>query len=59
MAFQSVNQSDVPVYHKVVLENYAVNKMDPQKRNLAYLNFNHKVNAGILKSVSLTGFLPV
>jgi hemoglobin/transferrin/lactoferrin receptor protein len=53
MAFQSVNQSDVPVYHKVVLENYAVNKMDHQKRNLAYLNFNHKVKAGILKSVSL------
>ena len=54
MSFQSVNQKDVPVYHKVVLENYAVNKMDPQNRNLAYLKFNHKVNADFLKSVSLT-----
>jgi outer membrane receptor protein involved in Fe transport len=54
MAFQSVNQSDVPVFHKVVLENYAVNKMDPQKRKLAYLKLNQKVNAGILKSVLVT-----
>jgi outer membrane cobalamin receptor len=54
MSFQSVNQNNVPVYHKVVLENYAVNKMDPQNRNLAYLKFNHKVNADVLKSVSLT-----
>jgi len=35
MAYQSVHLSDVPVSHKVVLENYAVNKMDPQKRDLA------------------------
>ncbi len=54
MAFQSVNQNDVPVYHKVVLENYAVNKMDPQNRSLAYLKFNHRINAGLIKSVSLT-----
>ncbi len=54
ISFQSVNQNDVPVYHKVVLENYAVNKMDPQNRNLAYLRFNHKVNADFLKSLSLT-----
>ncbi len=54
MSYQSVNQNDVPVYHKVVLENYAVNKMDPQNRNLAYLKLNHKINAGILKSVLFT-----
>lgn len=54
MAYQSVHQSDVPVFHKVVLENYAVNKMDPQKRKLAYLRLNQKLNAGIFKSAVLT-----
>jgi len=33
MAYQRVHQSNVPVYHKIALENYAVNKMDPQKRD--------------------------
>ena len=54
MAYQSVHQSDVPVYHKIALENYAVNKMDPQKRELAYLRLNQKLNAGILKSAVFT-----
>ncbi|MCX6254241.1 MAG: TonB-dependent receptor [Bacteroidia bacterium] len=54
MYFQSVHQSDVPVFHKVALENYAVNKMDPQKRELAYLRLNQKLNAGILKSAIFT-----
>jgi len=50
MAYQRVHQSNVPVYHKIALENYAVNKMDPQKRELAYIKLNQKLNAGILKS---------
>jgi hemoglobin/transferrin/lactoferrin receptor protein len=54
MVFQNVHQSDVPVFHKVVLENYAVNKMDPQKRELAYVRLNQKFNAGILKSARFT-----
>lgn len=54
MAYQSVHQSNVPVYHKVLLENYAVNKMDPQKRKLGYLKLNQKLNAGILKSALFT-----
>ena len=57
MAFQSVNQSNVPVYHKVVLENYAVNKMDPQKRDLSYIRLNQNLNAGILKSAVFTASL--
>lgn len=50
MAYQNVHQSDVPVFHKVALENYAINKMDPQKRDLTYLRLNQKFNKGILKS---------
>jgi len=54
MAYQNVHQSDVPVYHKVVLEDYALNRMDPQKRELAYARLNQKFQAGILKSAVFT-----
>jgi outer membrane receptor protein involved in Fe transport len=53
-AFQNVHQYDVPVYHKVKLENYKVNSMDPQKRRLGYIRYEKQLNAGILKSVKLT-----
>lgn len=35
-AHQFLQQKNVPVYHKIVLENYAVNEMDPQRRMLDY-----------------------
>jgi len=54
---QSVHQNDVPVYHKVVLENYAVNRMDPQSRKLGYMRFDKKTDAGFLRSVSFTASL--
>lgn len=57
MLVQSVRQSDVHVYHKVTLEDYAVNKTDPQKRKLAYLKFNRKINMGIIRDITLTGSL--
>jgi len=50
MAYQRVNQREVPVFHKVALENYAVNEMDPQLRNLAYVRLNKEHHLGILKS---------
>jgi len=54
MLFQNVHQRDVPVYHKVALENYAVNQMDPQKRQLAYARLNHSFQDGIFKSATFT-----
>ncbi len=54
MLLQRVHQSDVPVYHKVILENYEINRMDPQQRILGYLRLNQKIDAGILESVTLT-----
>ncbi|NJO70287.1 MAG: TonB-dependent receptor plug domain-containing protein [Bacteroidetes bacterium] len=54
MAYQRVHQMDVPVYHKVVLENYAVNKMDPQLRQLTYLRYNRNIKGKWLKDVVLT-----
>jgi hemoglobin/transferrin/lactoferrin receptor protein len=35
-AHQNVHQYNVPVYHKVVLEDFALNEMHPQKRMLSY-----------------------
>lgn len=37
-AHQTVMQQDVDVYHKVKLENFLINKMDPQNRHLSYIN---------------------
>ena len=54
MAYQRVSQREVPVFHKVALENYAVNEMDPQLRNLAYVRLNKEHHAGILKSSAYT-----
>lgn len=40
LASQFLNQSHVPVYHKVVLENYAVNEFNPQQRLMNYARLN-------------------
>ena len=52
--YQDVSQKNVPVYHKIALENYAINHMDQQKRKLAYLKVNHEMNNGIVKSLTAT-----
>jgi hemoglobin/transferrin/lactoferrin receptor protein len=52
--FQSVHQSDVPVFHKIALENYAVNSMDPQQRKLSYIRYRKDLDEGILRNISLT-----
>lgn len=55
--FQSVRQADVPVYHKIALEDYAINHTDPQKRKLAYLRLNQKINSGFIESAVITASL--
>ncbi|MBK8883882.1 MAG: TonB-dependent receptor [Bacteroidales bacterium] len=54
MVFQNAQQYDVPVYHKVELENYAIYRMDPQKRQLGYVRLNKQLNAGVFKSAKFT-----
>jgi outer membrane cobalamin receptor len=51
---QQVKQKEVPVFHKVVLENFAQNQMDPQQRSLSYARLDHKLNKGIWKDWSAT-----
>lgn len=36
VAHQNVRQSNVPVFHKVQLENFNINEFDPQTRQLTY-----------------------
>ncbi len=40
LASQFFNQSHVPVYHKVVLENYLINEFQPQQRLMNYARLN-------------------
>lgn len=47
-------QSDVPVFHKIQLENFAVNAFEPQKRNISWLKNEWKPQGNLLQSVSLT-----
>jgi hemoglobin/transferrin/lactoferrin receptor protein len=55
--FQSVHQYNVPVYHKIALENYAVNRIDPQERKLSYLRYRKDIDNGTLKNLVLTASL--
>lgn len=51
---QYVHQKDVPVYHKYKLENFALNKMDPQKRSLAYLSYTFTPEKGFIQNIKFT-----
>lgn len=53
-ATQFLQQRYVPVYHKVRLENFAVNEMEPQQRLLSYAKLNTKGNSRLLKEMEIT-----
>jgi outer membrane receptor protein involved in Fe transport len=54
-AHQFVKQNNVPVYHKVQLENFSINEMGLQRRNLSYLKLNLKSLNQFYRSVLITG----
>ncbi|HEX7903271.1 MAG TPA: TonB-dependent receptor [Chitinophagaceae bacterium] len=54
IANQFLQQRNVPVYHKVVLENFAINEMDPQQRLLSYARMNVRGVSSFLKETELT-----
>lgn len=54
VANQFLQQQNVPVYHKVVLENFAVNEMDPQQRLLSYARMNRQGKASFFKETEIT-----
>lgn len=57
LANQFVQQKDVDVYHKVQLENFNVNKMGLQGRNLSYLKYSIDQESSIFRRIDLNGSL--
>jgi len=57
LANQFVQQNDVDVYHKVKLENFNINKMGLQGRNLSYLKYSIDQRSSIFRKIDFTGSL--
>jgi outer membrane receptor protein involved in Fe transport len=55
IAHQFLQQEHVPVYHKVKLENFALNEFDPQKRSLTYARINIQNAKSWRKEVEIIG----
>lgn len=53
-AHQQLKQSNVPLYHRVALENFAYYQFDPQERQLSYLKMEGKFSNPILSTISFT-----
>lgn len=53
LASQMTRQEHVPVYHKVVLENYLQNEFNPQQRLLSYARLNIKGQHKLLNRLKL------
>lgn len=54
VAHQYLQQNHVPVYHKVVLENYGLNEFDPQRRMLTYARLNISGKNPLFSQVKIT-----
>lgn len=57
VANQFVQQHDVDVFHKVRLENFKINKMGVQGRNLTYVKLRMEQSSPIFKEINITGSL--
>jgi hemoglobin/transferrin/lactoferrin receptor protein len=53
-AYQQMQQNNVPLYHRVALENFAYYLFDPQIRSLSYLKIDGKTQNPILSKLSFT-----
>ncbi len=54
VANQFLQQGNVPVYHKVLLENFTINEMDPQQRLLSYARMNVQGKSSLFKETEVT-----
>ncbi|MBZ5857643.1 TonB-dependent receptor plug domain-containing protein [Flavihumibacter profundi] len=54
IAHQFLQQNHVPVYHKVVLENYRINETNPQQRLLNYARLNINGKQSFAKQLCIT-----
>lgn len=53
LANQFLRQENVPIYHKVVLENYQLNEFDPQQRMLTYARLKIQGRQKLFNQVKL------
>lgn len=53
LASQLLHQPNVPIYHKVVLENYKINAFKPQQRQLHYARLNIRNSQKVFNQVKL------
>jgi hemoglobin/transferrin/lactoferrin receptor protein len=51
IAHQNVTQSNVPVFHKIQLENFNINEFDPQKRQLTYARLDIETDNPLFKKI--------
>jgi len=56
-SLQFLQQTDVPVYHKYRLENFAVNESDPIGRTFGYIRLEKPMFPGIDGKLTITGAL--
>lgn len=53
-AHQQLKQRNVPLYHRVALENFSYYQFNPQERQLSYLKMEGKFSNPILSTISFT-----
>jgi len=54
-AHQNLAQQNVPLYHKIKLENFAVNEFDKQQRQLQYAKLSIQCKRPIFQKLEITG----
>lgn len=54
---QYFEASNVPVYHKVTLENFAINEFQPQLRNLSYTKYKYESESKFFNEITVIASL--
>jgi len=53
ISHQNMEQQNVPVYHKIILENFAINEFDEQQKLLQYARLDIKANNLWIKKLEI------
>jgi hemoglobin/transferrin/lactoferrin receptor protein len=56
-AHQNLAACNVPIYHKVLLENYKISEFGDQKRKLSYVKLEQKTDKPIFENINITASL--
>ncbi|MFZ9171246.1 MAG: TonB-dependent receptor plug domain-containing protein [Sediminibacterium sp.] len=54
LSTQNTIQRDIPIYHKIVLENFKINQVDKQVHNLNYLKYRYANNSKVISEILVT-----